>query len=241
MRRSMRQMISAFLFALVFALPLPVIAQLEDQPVLMDNAPFHVPIFANDYIILLSINIPPGRDTDFHTHYADSVTVELAPGIRTDQVYGSTEVSAPSAGDPVPGRTSFSNIRDNEPRTHKASNVGPTAFRAVSFILKDRDSAASPVSDRSESAGFNEIMDNERIRAWRVTLEPGQATDQITQSAPGLRVFVRGGVLDELVPGAADRGMAVIAGDVMWQEAGPTRAVRNTGATVLEFVEFEFK
>jgi hypothetical protein len=29
-------------------LSLPAIAQLENQPMMMDKAPFHVPIFAND-------------------------------------------------------------------------------------------------------------------------------------------------------------------------------------------------
>jgi len=84
-------------------------------------------------------------------------------------------------------------------------------------------------------------LDNERIRAWRVVLNPGETAGQITQTAPGLRVYVRGGVLDEIVPGAADRGMAPNAGDFKWQDAGQTRAVKNTGSTVIEFVEFEFK
>jgi hypothetical protein len=237
----MRQIISVSLFVIACAVAQSAFAQLEDNPVPMDKAPFHVPVFANDYIILLSINIPPGRDTGFHTHYADSVSVNLAPALRTDQNYGSSEVSAPSTGDPVPGRTSFTNITTDGPRTHKAANVGPTAFRTTSFILKDQETAGPAVSDRSGVAEYAQIMDNERIRAWRVILEPGQATGQITQTAPGLRVYVRGGVLDELVPGSAGRGMAPHDGDFLWQEAGQTRAVRNTGATLIEFVEFELK
>lgn len=241
MKYSIRPIICAIFFVAVFMLSLSAKAQPEDYLFPMDKAPFHVPVFANDHIILLNINIPPGRDTQFHTHYADSVTVEIAPAIRTDQRYGSPEISVPSAGNPTPGNVSFSNVTDNGPFTHNASNVGPTTFEAVVFILKDRDSAVSQVSSRSEAAGFTQIMDNDRIRAWRVTLEPGEETGRITQSAPGLRVYVRGGVMDELVPGVADRGMAAKAGEFMWQEAGQTRAVRNSGATVIEYVEFEFK
>ena len=237
----MRPIISTSLFTLAFALAVPATAQHEDEPVLMDKAPFHVPVFDNEYIILLSINIPPGRDTGYHTHYADSASVNIYPALRTDQLYGSSDVSAPSAGEPVPGRASFTNITKDGPRTHKASNVGPTPFRTVSFILKDRETTGAAVSDRSGVAGFTEILDNERLRAWRVTLEPGQATGQITQTAPGLRIYVRGGVLDEAVPGSADRGMAPDAGDFIWQNAGQTRAVKNTGSTVIEFVEFELK
>jgi hypothetical protein len=237
----MRHITSVLLFVLVCAVVQPASAQVEDEPVPMENAAFHVPIFVNEYIILLSINIPPGRDTGFHTHFADSVSVNLSPASRTNQVYGSSEVGAPTVGEPVPGRTSFTNVTENGPHTHKASNVGPTPFKNVSFILKDRPAAEFPVSDRSSVPGYTQIMDNERIRAWRVVLEPEEVTGQLTQPAPGLRVNVRGGVLDEVVPGSADRGMAPYDGEFMWQDAGQTRAVKNTGATVIEFVEFEFK
>ena len=84
-------------------------------------------------------------------------------------------------------------------------------------------------------------MDNARIRAWRVVLEPGEATGQITQTAPGLRAYVHGGVLDEMIPESADRGMAPYDGDFIWQDAGQTRAVKNTCTTLIEFVEFELK
>ena len=129
----------------------------------------------------------------------------------------------------------------NGPHTHKAANIGPTPFRNVSFILKDRPTAEVPVSDRSRVSGYTQILDNERIRAWRVVLEPEETTGQLTQTAPGLRVYVRGGVLDEIVAGSADRGMAPYGGEFTWQDGGQTRAVKNTGTTVIEFVEFEFK
>jgi hypothetical protein len=97
------------------------------------------------------------------------------------------------------------------------------------------------VSDRAGVAGYTQIMDNARLRAWRVVLKPGEATGQITQTAAGLRVYVHGGVLAEMAPGSADRGMAPYEGDFIWQDAGQTRAVKNTGTTQIEFVEFELK
>jgi len=87
---------------------------------------------------------------------------------------------------------------------------------------------------------YSQIMDNARARAW-VTLDPGQSTGQITQTAPGLRVCVHGGVLAEVIPGDADRGMAPFDGDFIWKDAGETRSIKNTGTTRLEFIEFELK
>jgi hypothetical protein len=238
----MRHVISASLFVLACALAQPASAQLEDTPVPMDKASFHIPIFSNDYVIMLNINIPPGRDTGYHTHYADSVSVNLSTASTTSQTYGSSEVSAPGTGrNGIPGRTTFFNVTEDGQRTHKATNVGPTPFHNISFILKDRGAAQHTVSDRSGVGGYAQIIDNARLRAWRVVLEPGEGTGQITQTAPGLRVYVQGGVLAEVVPGSADRGMAPYAGDFIWQDAGQTRAVRNTGTTLIEFVEFELK
>ena len=222
-------------------LPAAASAQLEDKPVPMDKAPFHIPVFSNDYLILLHINIPPGRNTGYHTHYADSVSVNLTPASQTNQTYGSSEVNPPGAGDGEPGRVTFNNVTKEGPRTHKATNIGPTPNHGISFILKDHRPAGTTVSDRSGVRGYTQIMDNARLRAWRVILKPGEATGQITQTAPGLRVYIHGGVLAEMVPGSADRGMAPYEGDFIWQNAGQTRAVKNTGTTLIEFVEFELK
>src|SRR3982074_805653 len=122
----MRHVISASLFVLSCALAQPASAQLEDKPVPMDKAPFHIPVFANDYLILLDVNIPPGRNTGYHIHYADSVSVNLTPGSQTNQNYGSSEVNPPgAAGEGEPGRATFTDVTKNGPRTPQGSNVGP--------------------------------------------------------------------------------------------------------------------
>src|SRR5258706_12392117 len=98
----MRHLASASLLVLASLLAVPAIAQLEDKPVRMEKAPFHIPVFQNDYLILLNVNIPPGRNTGYHIHYADSVSVNLMPGSQTNQNYGSNEVSAPGTGGEAP-------------------------------------------------------------------------------------------------------------------------------------------
>ena len=101
------------------ALASPAIAQFEDKPVRMENAPFHIPVFQNDYLILLNVNIPPGRNTGYHIHYADSVSVNLTPASQTNQNYGSNEVSAPgTGGEGAPGRVTFTDVTKQGPRTH---------------------------------------------------------------------------------------------------------------------------
>lgn len=238
----MRQLASASVILLATILSATTVAQVEDKPVPMDKAPFHIPVFQNDYLILLNVNIPPGRHTGYHIHYADSVSVNLMPASQTNQNYGSTDVSAPgTGGEGAPGRATFTNVTKDGPRTHKASNIGPTPFHNISFILKHAGADGNTVSDRSGVAGFTQIMDNARLRAWRAILEPGQSTGQFRQGGPGLRVYVHGGVLAEVIPGNADRGMAPYDGDFIWKDAGETRSIKNIGTTRLEFIEFELK
>src|SRR5262249_56504466 len=148
----MRYVIS--LYVLACALANPAFGNPRDKPVPMDNAPFHIPVFSNDYIVLLNVNIPPGRNTGYHIHYADSVSVNLTPASQTNQTYGSSEVSAPgTGGEGEPGRTTFTNVTKNGPRTHKATNVGPTPFHNISFILQHRSPAATPLSAPPRGAG----------------------------------------------------------------------------------------
>ena len=238
----MRRSAFVSIVVLTFTLAASAAPQLEEKPAPMDKAPFHIPVFQNDWIIVLNVNIPPGRNTGYHIHYADSVSVNLMPASQTNQNYGSKEVSPPgTGGEGAPGRATFTNVTKDGPHTHKAANVGPTPFHNISFIFKKPGPAGNTVSDRSGVNGYTQIMDNARLRAWRVILEPGQSTGQITQTAPGLRVYVHGGVLAEVIRGNADRGMAPYDGDFIWKDAGETRSIKNTGTQRLEFIEFEMK
>ena len=148
--------------ALVAALAQPSLAQDDGPPVPIEQAPYHLPAFTNEYITLLNVTVPPGKNTGYHIHSNDSVS-------------------------------------------------------------------------------YTQIMDNERVRGWRLALEPGQSAPAITQSAPGVRIVLDGGEIAEAVPGVRDRGMWFKHADVFWQDAGVTRSVRNIGTTRVEFLEFELK
>jgi hypothetical protein len=213
-------------------------AQDEGPAVPIEKAPWHLPVFKNDYVTVLKIDIPPGRNTGFHTHSTDSVSVNIEDADMTNQNLGGTP-TAPNHS--KRGGANFTAYSKAPPRTHKASNVGPTPFHNVSFILNYPQPGRFTPSSRAEAKGYTQIMDNERVRGWRVVLQPGEATDAITRSAPGLRIVLDGGEIAETVPGQRDRGMSLRLGEFYWQDAGTTRAVRNNGTTRVEFVEFELK
>ena len=49
----------------------------------MDKAPFHIPVFQNDYIILLNVNIPPGRNTG-KAYYVNGQEYRTPDGVRNN-------------------------------------------------------------------------------------------------------------------------------------------------------------
>ena len=234
----MRRFIAASLAGLTCAFVQPAMAQNEEKAVPIEKAPYHRPVFTNQYVTLLDIYIPPGRNTGYHIHAQDSVSVNISVGDQTNQNFGSTEVSPPNRGEK--GRATFTPYVKDGVRTHRASNVGQTPFHNVSFLFTSPQPYRFTPSSRSVP-GFTQVMDNERVRGWRVALEPGQSTGQITQTAPGVRIVVSGGEVAEIVPGAADRGWYLGDGQYFWQDPGTTRSIKNIGTTPVEFVEFELK
>jgi hypothetical protein len=122
---------------------------------------------------------------------------------------------------------------------HVVTVTGDTPFHNIVVELMSPSPGGFDVSTRA--APYEQVLDNERVRAWRLVLQPGQAAPAITQSAPGVRVVVAGGELVESIPGRPDRGMAPKIGQFFWQDGGVTRALRNAGTTRLEIVELEIK
>jgi len=234
----MRLTCAAVVFALA-GVAAPALAQGEEGSVPIEKAPYHLPVFANEYVTVLKIEIPPQRDTGYHTHTHDSVSVNIEPADNVNQDLGSPTV-VPSAR-AERGRAQFTAYGGQPPRSHKNTNVGTTPFRNVSFIFKAPGPLGVTPSTRAEAPAYVQVMDNARVRGWRLVLEPGQSAAAVTQQAPGLRVVVGGGEIVERVPGQPDRAMFLRDGEFYWQDPRVTRAVTNRGATRIELVEFELK
>jgi hypothetical protein len=237
----MRQIIAVSLAALACSFALPASAQ-DKSPVVVpvEKAPYHMPIFKNDLVMLLNVYLPPGGGKGaqvYHTHSRDQISVLVQAADMGGNDLGAPPREERRGTRGNAGYTAFS----KQPRTHRGENVGATPFQNIVVALMYPEPGRFTPGTRTENSGYKQIMDNDRVRGWRLTLEPGQSAETVTQSAPGLRVVVDGGDLVERVPGQPDRAMHVRLGDFFWQDASTTRAVRNAGTTKLELVEFELK
>jgi hypothetical protein len=231
--------IARYTFIAAIALAsLPVSAALaedEGPAVPMEKAAFHQPVFRNEWVTVLKVDVPPHRNTGFHTHTMDSVSVNIEAVDLSNTLPGQPPTKPQRSRR---GQPSFTAWSKQPPRTHMASNIGETPFHNVTFVFN----APQPGGFQPPPRGgaYAEIMNNERVRGWRLVLEPGETAATITQSA-GLRIVLDGAVIAESVPGQPDRGLTLRHGEFYWQDAGTTRAVKNTGTTRLELFEFEMK
>ncbi len=225
------------IWPLLFAAFAPLAAAQSDSPasVPVESTSYHVPAFTNDYVTVLNVFIPPQRESGFHRHSLDSVGVLLSDTARTGQVLGAEATVTPPRGN---GSANFTNYA-REPLVHNVAITGDGPFHNIVVELL----APTPhgFAVRARGNGYTQVLDNERVRVWRLVLEPGQTAPAITQTGPGVRVVIEGGELAELEPGKSERRKAPRRGEFFWQDAGVTRAVRNVGTQRLELIEVEIK
>jgi len=201
----------------------------------VEQTPYHMPVFSNEYVTLLNVLIPPGRTSGYHRHSIDSLGVLIEDTKRTRQVLGEPlEVGELRP----PGSVSFS-FYDRQPAVHEVVVTGDNPFHNI--VVELLETSGSTAGNRDGVPGYTHVLSNERVEVWRLVLEPGETAPAITQTAPGIRIVVSGGEIVERLAGKPDRGIAPRRGDFFWQEAGVTRSVANTGTTRVELVEVEIK
>jgi hypothetical protein len=229
--------LSLTLIAGVFALALP--ANAESPVVPIEKAPYHRPVFRNELVMLLSVYLPPGAPRGpevFHTHSLDQVSVLVEATDMANQALGAPAMGPPRHGQRGNvGYTAFS----KKPQTHRGANVGTTPFHNIVVALLTPQAGGFTPGTRGE--GYQQVVDSDRVRAWRLILQPSQSAPAITQGAPGMRIVVDGGEIIESVPGEPDRGWGLRTGEFFWQDAGTTRTLKNIGTTPINIVEFELK
>lgn len=203
----------------------------------VEQASFHQLLFANEDFAVLSNRYPPGGDSGFHVHYRDLFYVVIQSVSSSGQRPGQPLTPAPLL--PV-GAAGYSAI-GGEPRVHRVVNGddGPSHFIVIE--LRRANPAGDVVSSRESAPQYEQIVDNERMRAWRLILAPGQSVPSISQGGEGLRVVVRGGLLTTTTADVPDQTLFLQPGDFAMQSRGTARALRNSGTETIELIEIELR
>src|SRR3981081_1472499 len=129
----MRHLFEASLLVCALTLALPAAAQDEAPAVPVSKAAYHVPVFRNDYVALLRVNIPAKRSAGYHIHAMDQISVLIEEADQSGQVLG--EEPTPPRRNPR-GSVTYT-AYSKKPMTHRVNNVGATAFHNIVITLMD--------------------------------------------------------------------------------------------------------
>ena len=124
--------------------------------------------------------------------------------------------------------------------THQVRNVGDTTFHNVYIELLTPHDVSTERSDAAASDP-RVVLENDRMRALRRVLAPGESTDMHTHASKGVAVPVTAGRLEISTAEGVARTVELKVGAVQWLEPGTTHRLKNVGDVPVEIVDVELK
>jgi quercetin dioxygenase-like cupin family protein len=200
----------------------------------IEQEPAHRLVLQNAAIRVFDVWLPPGAVTLWHVHRHDGVSVRLTDATIADE---------PEDGQPAEFRLRRGAVAygaNATAMTHRVRNVGDTAFHNLYIeLLTDRDAG----KDRTAAAGSERPaeFENERLRALRRILAPGESTAMHTHALNGVAVLVSAGQLEITPAEGAARSIDAKAGAAQWIESGTRHRLKNVGEAPIEIIDVELK
>lgn len=224
-------------FAGVLAAVAALAADDPDRIVPAHEEPRHVPKLDNGVVRVIDVAIPEGEQTMFHRHSLDYPYLMLSSVTLDNEIFG----TPPKPVKIDAGFIGYYRASTQGAYVHRFINRGPGTFRAIGIeLLRPIAFGTSTSVAAPDVPGMTTVIDNERVRAWRLRLEPGASVGPVTLPGPGLRVGMGSGTLTEVASGAGREWTAAVAA-FAYRAVPATVTLTNRGSAVVEWVEFEFK
>jgi quercetin dioxygenase-like cupin family protein len=208
----------------------------DDKIVPTREEPRHVGKLENATVRIVDVEIPPGDRTLFHEHAIDYAYVMIGEAQLSNEVWGTPVREVRIGAGDVGYYRSVQGVY-----VHRFSNVGKTTFRAIGIELLAPFAPGAVAAPLPQRTGYVTVLDNERVRAYRLVLEPGETAETVTLRGPSVRVAVSGERIEQLAPEGARLAIDLAPAAFEWRAGPATHAVRNTGTSRVEIVEFELK
>jgi len=232
----MIKMLARTLCAFVLLVSQQLFAQAVPTAVPIEQEPRHQIVFQNKNVRIIDALIPPGDLTLFHTHSFDNVVVVVSGGKGTNEFLG----KAPIETAPVTGDARFAKAT-NAPYTHRVGNVGTTPLRFIAAEVKAPSESPGVPAALDAVPGHKLVVENDRVKVYRVSVDPKQATGIRSRALPWLRVSVSQSTISVQGPGKNPETLETKPGDYRWHEGATTDSIENIGSTKYEAIEIEWK
>lgn len=214
------------------------LAGADDRVVPAYEEPRHVVKLENEWIRFIDVEIPEGERTLYHAHSLDYPYLMIADVTLRNQVYGQEPVEVKVAR----GTVGYYRASTQGTYTHRFINLGPGTFRAIGIeLLRPMQPPAQFRDPLPAASGFVTVLDNERVRAYLLTLAPGGSAGPVTIHGPSIRVAMTGGRIRESLDGRTDADADLAPAQFVFRADAVTTTLANTGDETVELVHFILK
>ncbi len=221
---------------LLLALMAAALAQPTSLPSVEKAGAHRLVIATPDYAVLDNV-YPAKSESGFHLHPRELFWVVITPAKAGTVRPGQPERAMPAF---EPGAVGM-NVHAAGPVIHNVINHDDHAMRFVAMEIRRPTPTGGPITVRGPESRFVQAHDHTRLRAWRLTLQPGETAPPLTITGTGLRIFVTDGMLSVKRPDTADQALFVTAGQFEQLITGETRALTNRGTTPIQIIDVELK
>src|SRR5713101_4855344 len=161
-----------FLYPLILLLPVAAAplsqSNSPQSPAEISGEPRHHPKFENEFVRIWDVTVPAGDATLWHAHRNDNVVVTLGgASLRIETVGAATAEVQWKFGDVRFGKATY---------VHRAMNVGTTPFHNLTIEILKSPGFLQDLSKLPKQTGRDPVLENERVRAYRLSLAPGEST-----------------------------------------------------------------
>lgn len=212
-----------------------VLSGIAQVSVPIEKEPRHRLKFENKYVRLFKVLIPVGDATLYHTHSNDGVSIRLGNADILDEVLKGEKIEfGLKTGDVAFAARPVT-------LTHRVINNGTTDFRNIFIEILPAAVGKTIEKEPEPLPGHTVLLDNARIRVYRLILKPGESTQPHMHVRQGIGVSVFDAKVKIIVPGQKPKTAKLKAGDYLWHGASTTHMIKNVGSTVFEAVDVELK
>jgi len=137
----------------------------------VESAPFHCQVLENEYVRFLNVFIPPGKVGAYHRHSIDFayLIVEATDRLEVTVLDKPMRLIALQTGQVL------FNGYSKAPLIHQVANAGQTPFHVMGIEIIDSQPGRFSSSTRANMPAYTLVLDNDRVRGWRLKLQPGEA------------------------------------------------------------------
>ena len=232
----MIKMTTKILLACLLLVSQPLFAQTPQTVVPVEQEPLHRVVFHNKNVRIYDAEFSPGAICLFHKHSFDSVTIAASGGTGMNEILGLT----PQQFD-VPTGAAWFTKGTNSPYTHRIQNVGKTPLRFIAVEVLASASPPGVPAVLDAVPGHSLIVENDRVKVYRVSVDPKQSTGPRSRTSPWMRISVSPATISVQEQGKSAETLETKTGDFRWHEGATNQSIENVSSTKYVAYEIEWK